>query len=126
MSCANERVLDTVVGEESTVASTSVGTALDIEGYDGWGLFILSSKNTLGSSPTLAVKLTQCATSGGSYADVTGGAFTGLTTGAGLQTLKLKLDGLLRYIKFDRTLGGTATPSYQTGELLVARKKYTT
>ena len=125
MSCANERVLDTVVGEPATVTTTSVGTALDIEGYDGWGIFILSTKNTAGSSPTLAVKLTHCATSGGSYADVTGGAFTGLTTGALVQTLKIKLDGLARYIKFDRTIGGTSNPSYQTDELLVARKKYT-
>ena len=57
------------------VASTAVGSAVDIQTYEGSAAFVLTAEAG-GSGITYAVKITECDTSGGSYTDVTGGAFT--------------------------------------------------
>jgi hypothetical protein len=57
------------------VAATGVGSAIDLQGKEGSGAFILTAEAG-GSGITYAVKITECATSGGTYSDVTDGAFT--------------------------------------------------
>jgi hypothetical protein len=46
------------------------------------------------------------------YADVAGGAFTGLTTGTSIQKKALDFDKLPRYLRVNRDIGGTADPAY--------------
>jgi hypothetical protein len=46
------------------------------------------------------------------YADVAGGAFTGLTTGASVQKKALDFDKLPRYLRINRDIGGTEDPAY--------------
>ena len=67
------------------VAATGTGSAIDLQGYEGSAAFILSAEAG-GSGITYAVKLTECDTSGGSYTDVTDGAFT--TSGTNAADLK--------------------------------------
>ena len=84
---------------------------------------ILDCSASGGSSPTLDIKVQDCATSGGSYADVSGAAFTQVTTSASLQTLALNKDECKRYIKIVQTLGGSSQ-TYRYSINLVGLKKY--
>jgi hypothetical protein len=46
------------------------------------------------------------------YADVSGGAFTGLTTVASIQKNALNFDQLPRYLRVNYDIGGTVSPQY--------------
>lgn len=46
------------------------------------------------------------------YADVAGGAFTGLTTGASIQKKAINFDQLPRYLRVNYDIGGTVSPAY--------------
>lgn len=46
------------------------------------------------------------------YADVSGGAFTGLTTAASIQKKALNFDSLGRYLRINYVIGGTTSPAY--------------
>ena len=76
----------------ANVTATQTSGALDLLTYDGDVVLILDCSASGGSSPTLDIKVQDCATSGGSYADVSGAAFTQVTTSASLQTLALNKD----------------------------------
>jgi hypothetical protein len=46
------------------------------------------------------------------YADVSGGAFTGLTTVSTVQKRNLNFDQLPRFLRMNYTIGGTVSPAY--------------
>lgn len=46
------------------------------------------------------------------YADVAGGAFTGLTNGASIQKKAINFDQVPRYLRVDYEIGGTVSPAY--------------
>jgi hypothetical protein len=46
------------------------------------------------------------------YADVDGGAFTGLTTGTSTQKRAINFDRLPRYLRMTYDIGGTSSPAY--------------
>lgn len=88
------------------VTATGVGSAIDLQGYEGSAAFILSAEAG-GSGITYAVKITECATSGGTYSDVTDGAFT--TTSANtakFEKIYLNVSSLERFIKVSTTVAG--------------------
>lgn len=100
------------------------GTGVDISAYDGVGLFILDGVNVAGTNPTLAMKL-QHSDDDSDYADVTGGGFTGLTGAAHTaQALALNIGSLKKYVRVVKDIGGTDTPEYYAGVLMIAMKKY--
>jgi hypothetical protein len=114
-----------------TVNATGNTTGVDIGGdgtsnpsYEGQIALILASSNTAGSSPTLAVKLQHSDSSGSGYTDVTGAAFTGLTTSTSLQKIVVNKDQLKRYVRLDYVLGGTSSPAYNLTVVAAAVKKY--
>jgi hypothetical protein len=92
--------------------------------YEGQLALVLQSLNTAGTNPTLAIKLqTSDTTTSGDFADVSGAAYTGLTTAASAQKLVVNKDQLKRYIRFNFDIGGTDTPAYTLGITgLVAKK----
>lgn len=122
-SILNAAPLFSLEGESSVVAANGVGAEIDTKDYDGNVGFYLLTKKTAGTSPTLAAKLTECATSGGSYTDVVGGGFTGLTTADGKQKLSLNVGNLKRYVKYAFVIGGTDSPSYNVAAVMVGAKK---
>ncbi len=61
-----------------------------------------------GTSPTCDIKLQECATLGGSYTDVAGGAVPQITAAG---TYELHVHWLQSYIRHHTTLGGT-TPVF--------------
>jgi hypothetical protein len=97
------------------ITASGDGTGVDITQFVGEGKFVLSAKNVAGTTPTLDVKL-QHSADNITYADVTGGAFTQVTdadTRAAVQhTLDIKLDGLNKYVRAVKTIGGTDTPQF--------------
>lgn len=107
--------------------STLTGTAIDLQDYDGVGLFILNaSAATAGTTPTLDCKLQHCDTSGGTYADITGATFTqvtGVAGTAGVQIKKLNVANLKRYVKLIGTIAGTSTPTFDFAAEFVGIKK---
>ena len=104
-------------------ASTGVGSAIDLNDYEGDIAFVLDA-SAGGSGITYAVKLTESDTSGGSYTDVSGGAFTTTTANTALQEkIFVNSNNMKRYIKASVTVaGGTGTGFVSVTGL--AAKKY--
>jgi len=102
------------------ITATATGPAVDTQRLDGVGKLILSAvAASAGTDPTLNVKLTECATSGGTYTDVTGAVFDEVTDAAdSLQQIAIQLGGLKRYVKAVATVGGTVTPTFVLTVLL--------
>ena len=107
------------VGAET--ASTN-GTAVDISQYSGQVAFLLEAAAGTGTSPTLALKI-QHSDDNSTFVDVSGLAFTGLTTSASRQKLVAVGDNLKRYVRYASTIGGT-TPSYTYALVMIATAKY--
>lgn len=97
--------------------STLTGGAVDVSDYTGpLHIILQSSAATAGTTPTLNVKLTECATSGGTYTDVTGATFTEVTDGGDLtEMITVNVDNLLKYVKIVGTIAGTSTPTFGFG-----------
>lgn len=84
-------------------ATTTTGSAVDVREFYGKCKFILNV--SAGGTGTLDVKLTDCATAGGSYADIVGATFTQVTTGASLQSIGVNVDACQGFIKAVATIG---------------------
>ena len=98
----------TVLGllRNDNVASTTTGSAVDLQGYEG-DIAVLLDAEAGGAGITYAVKLTHSDTSGGSYTDVTGGAFTTTTANtASLQKLYVNVTDIKRFVKVSVTVAG--------------------
>jgi len=110
---------------EAVLSRTSLtATAFDVTVYEGTMLFIASvGAPTAGSAQTLDLKLQHSDTSGGTYADVTGAAWTQFTTTAGVKVIAVDLDRVKAFVKVVATFGGT-TPTYPFGVEAVGLKKY--
>ncbi len=66
-----------VIDPDVQTAAAYTSAAIDTKGYE-YITYIVSA-GTLGSSATLDFKVTECDTSGGTYADVSGAAITQMT-----------------------------------------------
>lgn len=107
----------------AAVAADGQSTGVDISAYDGQVMFVLTTLNTAGSTPTLAAKLQHSDSSGSGYTDVTGGAFTGATTAATAEKLSINSDTLKKYVRVDFDIGGTSSPSYAVAANIIGPKK---
>ena len=86
-----------------TSASVDMGTAAD------GGVAHLHLTALAGTSPSVTVEFSDCATAGGTYTAVTGGAFT-LSNAIGAK--RLVITGTIRrYVKCTWTIAGTGGPS---------------
>lgn len=105
--------------------ATLTTSAIDLRKYEGVGQVILQCEAaSAGTNPTMAVKVTECATSGGSYTDVTGGAFTTVTDAAdSTQMLAIDLAACKGFVKIVGTIGGTSSPAFTYGVTMVACNK---
>lgn len=98
-----------------TATSTQTSAALDTTGFKE-ALITLSVGAVSGTSPTLDVKVQSSATSGGTYADITGAVFGQKTSGGSITApnvfvSRLQLDGQRPFLKVVATIAGT-TPSF--------------
>lgn len=119
------RLVTTQIAAVLSRTSSSASAAFDTGEYEGqFKVTLAAGAATAGSSPTLDVKVTECATSGGSFTDVASGAFTQVTDTAGVQTLVFDRNKVKRYIKADWTIGGTSSPAFPFGVIFEGIKKY--
>ena len=107
----------------ASVSATATSSAIDLKDFDGDVLLVLNSAAGTGSSPTLDVKVQDSDETGGTYGDLSGAAFTQVTTSASLQTLEVNKDECKRFIKLVQTVGGSS-PVFVYGISLIAAKKY--
>lgn len=91
------------------ISATNTAAAVDIGDFTGNAKIILNSSVPEGAAQTSDVKLTHCATAGGTYTD-TGISFAQVTTagGASFQVLERNIDGLKQFVKVVSTLGGSS------------------
>ncbi len=107
--------------------STLTGTAFDALSYEAEALIVLNaSAATAGTTPTLDVKLQHSdTTTAGDFVD-TGYAFaqvTDVSGTAGVQTLKVNISDLKRYLRVIGTIAGTNTPTFDFSVEFVGIKK---
>jgi hypothetical protein len=92
----------------AALTTTTTGSAVDKGAYVGEAAFILAS-GAGGAGATMDVKLRHCATSGGSYADITGATFTQVGDAVALEKINVDLRKCNRYIKAVATIAGSAS-----------------
>ncbi len=93
----------------AVVTADGNSTGVDLKEYEGDVAFVMDAGAGSGDM-TLDCKI-QDSADNSSYADVTGGAFTQVTTAASVQKIVLKSDEIRQYVRAVRDVGGT-TPSF--------------
>ena len=106
--------------------ATGNGTAVDLAAYDGDLVLILdSAAASAGTNPTLDIKVQGSDTQGGTYADISGAAFTRVTdAAASQQTLVISKSENPRWFRIVYTIGGTSSPSFTFSVNAIGVKKY--
>jgi hypothetical protein len=102
--------------------STFNATGVDVSDYTGPILVAQNVGVVSGTTPTLDGKLMDSADDS-SYADVSGAAFTQVTTSNSLQTLVVDARAVRKYLRYTGTIAGT-TPSFTMGVTFHAVKNY--
>ena len=106
--------------KSQAVTGTVNGPAVDLRGYRGNVMLLLNcAAATAGTNPTFDCKVQECDTSGGTFTDVSGMTFTQVTTTDSLQALSLDPDTVAAFIRVVTTIGGTSSPSFPAGAVLV-------
>lgn len=105
----NSKLIQAIPAQAAT--ATVTGAALDLSGYDR-ALVTLNVGTMTGTSPTLDVKVQSSATSGGTYADITGAAFAQVTTTNDVAAYmgEIRINAAKPFLKVISTIAGT-TPS---------------
>lgn len=110
------------------ITTTTTSTYVDM-GEGGGGQFgttmILEKGAVTGTSPTLDIKLQECATTNGTYTDITGATFAQQTTSGAdgdANLVKTIFNRNGRYIKAVATTGGTS-PSFTYGLTILEQKR---
>lgn len=106
----------------AAVAATANGTPFDIAGYEGKILARVDAGNaTAGTNPTLDLVFKQSSdNSNWSNANI---AFTQITAVTS-QVVALDPRALLRYVRLDKTIGGTNSPSFPVSVVGFGQKQY--
>lgn len=100
--------------------ATVTGQAVDLDRGDGACFAFLEVGAVSGTTPTLDVKVQESDTSGGTYTDIPGAAFTQITAANKSQILDFKRSK--RFCRLLATIAGT-TPSFAlAGQLYGVRK----
>jgi len=105
------------------VTTTGLGYAVDLEEYEGEMAVVLDAEAG-GASVTYAVKLQESDTSGGTYTDVTGGAFTTTDANTALvEKISVNTNDMKRFVKLSITVAG-GTGAGAVSVVALASKKY--
>lgn len=119
---------DLIFGTHSTISSDTDtdSSAIDLQDYDGPVHVFASIGNSGDASTTIAIKLVEATTSGGTYTAITG-ASKSLSASASANdntTHMIKVDNWQkRYVKTRVTTAGGGTASVPIAVMVLARKK---
>lgn len=105
----------------ASVTANGVGAVIDLQGFQGTGKMVLHIGTPTGTAPTMDVKVTECATTDGTYTDVAGLAFP-QKTAAGISSIAIDPRAVKRYIKLALTIGGSVTPTFPMSAALIGQK----
>jgi len=107
----------------ASITTDGNGTGVDLNDYEG-EIAIVSdvSAPVAGSSPTMDLKI-QESSDNSTYTDVTGGAFTQVTSAAASEKISLNKNNLKRYIRLVKDIGGTSSPQYYVSVKAYALKR---
>ena len=95
-----------------SLTANNNGTGVDMQAFAKEVKFILAvSAPVAGTDPTMDCKI-QDSADNSSFADVSGLAFTQVTSSAALEALGANKDELRRYVRLVSTIGGTDNPQY--------------
>ena len=114
MRSVNDNILASIAVAPIAASSVQTSAALDTKGYNSVQFVVMNGAATgTPSSYTVDAKVQECATSGGSYTDVTGATITQMTADGKTQTIAVEGLGTtrLRYLKLLITpamTGGTS------------------
>lgn len=107
-----EQITKSALFALATRVASADGTGVDIAGEGSSRLSILlEAVKNAGTNPTLDVKI-QDSADNLTFDDVTGLAFTQVTTATSSQELAVAARSLRRYVRAVATIGGTESPSY--------------
>ena len=120
---ANLHTISLLVPADRTATANCTG--VDISAFDGNVACIIDTAAGTGTTPTLDVKLQDCATVGGTYADIPGAAITQVTdAAASTQKLVFNANNVKTFVRPVVTISGT-TPHFICNAVLVGSKQYT-
>ncbi len=106
----------------AAVASTANGASIDLQPYIGDVAFRVDAGNaTAGTSPTLDIVFKE-STDNGNWTNANV-SFTQITNGSS-QVVSYDTRAHGRYVRLDKTIGGTNTPSFPVSVVGVALKQY--
>lgn len=118
----------TLLATNTTLTATTTNAGVDVHGYVGQPVLILSYTNGVGTNATLDVRVQTSASLATGYTDVSGAAFTQVTNAipgaAGILTIGVNPNAVSKYIRVVQTIGGTDTPTFDTSIIMVGRLKY--
>lgn len=117
----NYKVLS--LARPATRTSTLTGTAVDTLGYGDDAMLVVDLGAASDTDATLICKLQSSATSGGTYADISGSTLTTLTATDDnkLAQLAVNLKSANRFVKLIGTIAGTGTPSFAFSAYLIVK-----
>ena len=128
MKSVFDNILSKVALRPVAASTAQTGVAIDTRGFDSLMVTVENGAATgTPDSYTVDAKITECATSGGSYTDITGAAITQMT--ANNKSAQIRLDGLndgtrLRYMKVVVTpamTGGTSPKALVSANCMLGR-----
>jgi len=112
--------LISLLPSDAYTASTN-GTGVDVTDYVGNVMIILDSSAVGTDDETLDVKI-QSSSDNSTWSDISGAAFTQVTTSASLQKIKINIDAQTKYIRAVATIAGTS-PSAKCSVHMIGYKQ---
>lgn len=119
---ANQAVVGISIPAQAALTTTTTGSAVDLLLAEGPVTLMVNCGvvDFTTTDETYVFKLTESATSGGTYTDITGA--TTSVTATGTTKMVTTTKRTLQFIKVVATLGGT-TPSFLGSAVVLAQKK---
>lgn len=114
--------VNTMLPAATSGTSDLVGVSVDISAYDGIGRFSLNFTKTSGTTAGVG-RLTDCTTTNGTFADVTGATFPALGNASGITSLAWDLSKLKQFVQVVFLPSGS-TPVGVISGTLTAMAKY--
>jgi hypothetical protein len=129
MRSVYDAILNKIALDPIAASAVQTGVAIDTKGYNSC-VFVIQNGAATGTptSYTVDAKVTECATSGGTYADVSGAVITQITADSKVVTIRVEGLGTsrLRYFKVVVTpaLAGGTSPKALIGSVCCLGRAY--
>lgn len=114
-----------MVPAQAVTATGALGNKIDLQGYQGKVKIIMTLGAIAGTTPTLDIKV-QGSSDNNTFADLaTPVAFAQKVTGSANSVDAIVVDtrAVPRYLQLYGTVGGTGSPSFTVGYILIGQKQ---